>query len=455
MTVFSKAFVRNALLVSAMGMAGIAVAQSTPDPAQDSAPPPVETGFDLPANLEIFGKADPNVRKPTAIVNKAVITGTDVDQRAAMIAALNNASISGDELQRLKLQVLRLLIDETLEIQEAKKQEVEVKPEEINANLERVAKGMNRSRPDMAAFLRSKGSSEASLRRQIEGELSWQRVQRRKVEPFINVSDEEVNAIIERLKASQGAEEFEIKEIFLSATPETQQQVSARAQQIIDEIRKQTRPFEYFATNFSEATTKAQGGDLGWVRAAQLPDAMAANVQQMQVGQVAGPIDVGGGYSILWLADRRRVLTADPRDARLDLRQITIDFPTGLSREQATARASDFATAIKGLRGCGDVQGVADKIGAKIVTNDQNRVRDLPPQLQEILLKMQVGESTPPFGSPETGVRALVLCGRDDPQAAALPSADRLKSGLENDRVNRVAQRMLRDLRRDAIVEYK
>ena len=444
----STKVLRNAMLASALGLAGMAVAQTV----EDQAPPPA-AGLDLPANLQLFGKLDPNVRKPTAIVNKTVITGTDVDQRAAMIAALNDTAIQGEELQRLKLQVLRQLIDETLEVQEAKKQEIAVKPEEVNNNLERIARSLNRTRPELATFLRSRGSSEASLRRQIEGELSWQRVQRRKID--INVSDEEVASIIERLKAAQGSEEYNLKEIFLSATPEQQQQVSARAQQIIDEIRKQSRSFEYFAANFSEATTKAVGGDLGWVRAAQLPEAMGANVQAMQVGQIAGPIDVGGGYSILWLVDKRRVLTADPRDARLDLRQLTVDFAPGISREQASSKAAEFATAIKGIRGCGDVQAVATRMNAKIVTSDQNRVRDLPPQLQEILLQMQIGEATPPFGSAESGVRALVLCGRDDPAASGLPSADRLRSGLENDRVNRVAQRMLRDLRRDALIEYK
>jgi peptidyl-prolyl cis-trans isomerase SurA len=155
------------------------------------------------------------------------------------------------------------------------------------------------------------------------------------------------------------------------------------------------------------------------------------------------------------MVDKRRILTADPRDARLDLRQITVDFAPGTSREQATQKASAFAEAIRGLRGCGDVDGVASKLGAKVVTNDQNRVRDLPPQLQEILIQMQVGQSTPPFGSPETGVRALVLCGRDDPVSGQLPDANQLKSGLESDRVNRVAQRMLRDLRRDALIQYK
>ena len=51
-----------------------------------------QTGLDIPANLQIFGKLDPNVRKPTAIVNGTVITGTDVDQRVALIVAANQSS---------------------------------------------------------------------------------------------------------------------------------------------------------------------------------------------------------------------------------------------------------------------------------------------------------------------------------------------------------------------------
>lgn len=441
---------RMLAVVSAVALGGMAIAQTV---AEDAPPP--SAGLNLPSDVQLFGKLDPNVRKATAIVNKSVITGTDVDQRIAMIAALNKVEVQGDELQRLRLQVLRQLIDETIEIQEAKRREIEIKRDEIDANLNRIGSSYEMTRPQLAAFLRERGSSEASLRAQIEGELAWRRVLSRRVEPFVNVSDEEVNAILARLKASQGAEEYQLKEIFLSSTPEQQQAVAGRAQQMIDEIRKQSRSFEYFAANFSEATTRAVGGDLGWVRAAQLPDALAANAAQMQVGQIAGPVDVGGGYSILWMVDKRRVLSADPRDAKLDLRQITIDFTSGMTRDQTSAAAARFTEAVRDLKGCGDVQAVADRIGAKVVTNDQNRIRDLPPQLQDIMLRMQVGQATPTFGTPESGVRTLVLCGRDDPKAGELPSAERLKSGLETDRVNRVAMRMLRDLRRDAVIEYK
>jgi peptidyl-prolyl cis-trans isomerase SurA len=83
------------------------------------------------------------------------------------------------------------------------------------------------------------------------------------------------------------------------------------------------------------------------------------------------------------------------------------------------------------------------------------KVRDLPPALQDMLLSLQVGQATPPFGSQEEGVRVLVLCGRDDPQQANGPSFDAIQSQIEEERINRRAQIYLRDLRRDAVVDYR
>ena len=52
------------------------------------------------------------------------------------------------------------------------------------------------------------------------------------------------------------------------------------------------------------------------------------------------------------------------------------------------------------------------------------------------------------------GIRVLMLCGRDDPQAAGGPSFDELMSQMEDERINKRAQTYLRDLRRDAVIEY-
>ncbi len=446
-----KRFARTGTaLALALGITGALAAQTVTDGQQV----PSTAGLDLPANLQIFGKQDPNIRKPTAIVNDSVLTGTDVDQRVAMISALNDVKLSNEDRDRLRLQVLRSLIDESLQIQEARVNDITVTAAEITQSFNRVSGNFKKSPQEFTDYLRSVGSSDRSLKRQIEGELAWNRLLRRKVTPFVNVSDEEVQSIIERLKASQGTEEYNLREIYLSATPDREAEVRAAAVKMIEQMRGGA-PFEYFARNFSEATTRAVGGDLGWVKIAVLPPELQEATLRLDVGQIAGPIAVPGGMSLLFLTDKRQVLTADPRDARLALRQITVKFPAGTTQAQATARASEFQKVTQAIRGCGDVDRVGRDIGAEVVNNDAVRVRDLPAQLQDVMLRLQVGEATPPFGNPEDGIRSLVLCGRDDPQTASLPNAEAIQSQMEEQRVNLRAQRMLRDLRRDAVVEYR
>jgi peptidyl-prolyl cis-trans isomerase SurA len=182
---------------------------------------------------------------------------------------------------------------------------------------------------------------------------------------------------------------------------------------------------------------------------------LEAAVAQMKVGQIAGPIELPAGFSILYLADQRAVLTADARDAKLNLKQLTITFPRGTTEAQATNLAADFAKATSTMQGCGDAARVAAATGAAVVDNDTMRIMDLPPQLQTMMMALQIGQATQPFGTVEDGVRVLVLCGRDDPKEASEPSREDIENSLTENRTNLRAQRMLRDLRRDALVEYR
>ncbi|QIG81931.1 peptidylprolyl isomerase [Sphingosinithalassobacter tenebrarum] len=427
-----------------------ASAQTVPD--EDVALP--TSGLDLPSDIQLFGEANPDVRKPTAIVNDTVITGTDVDQRIAFVTTVNNFELSDDDRRQLRLQILRQLIDETLQIQAAEAAKIEIGPDQIDQYFAAYAqRNFNRTPEEMTAWLTSIGSSAASVKRQIHGEIAWQQLLRQQV--HVNVSDDEVAAWLKRLEDARGTEEYHLKEIYISSnTPERERQVSAAFQQMAEQMRNGT-PFEVLAQRYSEATTAPLGGDLGWVRAGMVPQPLAEAARNMQVGQIAGPIDVGPGYSLLYLVDKRKVLTADPSDARLSLRQMTIRFPAGTTEAQASSQVAAFAAATEEMRGCGDVAATADAIGASVVDNDSMRIRELPPQLREIVGNMQVGSSTQPFGSLDDGVSVLVLCGRDDPSEPILPSEDQVRDRIEQERTSLRAQRMLRDLRRDALIDYR
>lgn len=411
-------------------------------------------GLDLPDGLTLFGNSDPNVRRATAVINGQIITGTDVDQRLALIVAANGGDIPEAELARLRLQVLRNLIDETLQIQEAGANDISITSDEIAQTYARVAQQNNQG--DAAAFdryLKSIGSAPATLHRQIQAELAWRRLLSRNISPFVNVSDDEVQSVIDRLNENRGTTEYRLGEIYLSATPENQEEVTQNARRIAQQI-SEGGSFVAYARQFSEASTAAVGGDLGWIQPAQLPPSLAEAAVQMDQNQLVGPIPAPGGMSILYLIDKRQILTADPRDAQLSLKQISISFPSNSTQEAVQPILDNFAQSTQEIQGCGNADEAAAMLNAEVVSRDGVRLGDLPGPLQEVMSQLQIGRSTPPYGSLEEGVRVFVLCGRDDPQSAADPSFDQIQARLEDDRVSRRAQIYLRDMRRDAIIDY-
>ena len=432
----------------------LGVAIATASAAQESAPDVNSTAtLKLPENPQLFGTSLPSVVKATAIVNGEVITQTDIDQRVALLAIANGGSIPADEIDRLRQQVLSNLIDETLQIQAAKSEEIEITEADIDKTVARVAGNVKQTPEQMAAYLKSRGSSIRSIRRQIMGELAWRRLQSKKIESGISVGDEEVKAVIDKLNASKGTEEFRVGEIFISANSANEEQAAANAQKVFAALQ-QGGSFVGYARQFSEASTAAVGGDLGWVRPEQLPDQLAAAVRQMRPGQISAPIKLPGGYSIIAVQDVRKILTADPRSAVLTLKQVSVSFPKGTTRAQAEPIVGRFTEATQNIGGCGGADKLAADFHGEVVESDQVKMRDLPPALQDMMLQMQVGQATRPFGSIDEGVRVLVLCGRDvvDPTA---PSFDQVYAQLNEERVNLRSRRYLRDLRRDAVIDFR
>jgi peptidyl-prolyl cis-trans isomerase SurA len=412
-------------------------------------------GFDFPADINFLRQTDPNMRRATARVNGNIITGTDVEHRVALIVASSEVPVPPEEMERLRLQVLRNLIDETLQVQEASALEMEVTAEEVDEAYTRFAiERFERGADQMDEYLRSIGSSSRTLKRQIQGEMAWDRLLRRNVAPFVNVSTEEVTEVLNRMVAARGQFEYRIGEIYLSANATNREAVLNNANQIVAQLR-QGGSFVAYARQFSEASTASVGGDLGWIRIEQLQNAtLEAAARDMVPGQLAGPLEIPGGYSLLLLIDRRQIGMADPRDAVLSLKQISLSFAPGTPESEAQLRTDQFAAVVNQMNGCGDVDDRAAAIGAEVLANDQIAVRALPDALQTVMLELNVGQATPPFGDLQQGVRVLMLCGRDDPQQTVGPTFDEMMSTMEDERIGRRAQRYLRDLRRDAVIDY-
>ena len=110
--------------------------------------------LNLPDNPIIYGQALPPIVKATAIVNGEVITATDIEQRVALVLASSEATASPDQLQQMRQQTLRNLIDETLQIQAATREEIEITATEISETLQSVAERNGRTTQQLDEYLR-------------------------------------------------------------------------------------------------------------------------------------------------------------------------------------------------------------------------------------------------------------------------------------------------------------
>ena len=176
----------------------------------------------------------------------------------------------------------------------------------------------------------------------------------------------------------------------------------------------------------------------------------------MPPGSISNPIPVGGGYSIVAMIDKRKVLTSDPRDATLALKQISIAFKPGTSAEQAQPTVNAFAAGLKTLGGCGKVADFAAQMKAAVIDNDAVKIRDLPPALATDHAADARGR-----GDPAVRIFGGRVCAAWWSAAATIrPTPPCLRSRrwqnqITDERVNLRARRYLRDLRRDAVIDYR
>ena len=407
------------------------------------------------AEIKILGEIDPALRKAQAIVNNDVITDTDVEQRLNLVLAANGGQIDETERNRLRLQVIRNLIDEKLELQEAASKDIKMTDDEVETAYKRVAANFKKSPSEFEAYLRGAGTAPNSIKGQIRAELAWSRLLRRKVEPTVNVGDDEVQSMIAKMTASKGTEELNLRKIFLSASAENMPQVMQQASTYVGEIRAGSS-FTVYARQISEDATRNDGGAIGWVRPAQLSDAVAPIVAKLQPGEVSDPFAVPGGVEIWKLEEKRAAMSGDPGEAVLSLKQLGITFPESTSDEEAQKLVKNFQEKTQAMGGCARAEQVAKELGADVASNEAMKLKALPAALQTIMGQLKIGQATPPFGSAKDGVRVLVLCDRDDTATQAkIPTFDEVYAQMNDERVNRQAQKLLRNLRRDAIIDYR
>ena len=246
-----------------------------------------------------------SVQRIAAIVNDDVVSIFDLQTRMRVVIVSSGIRPSHGTQQRLKQQILRTLIDERLQLQEAKKRNVSISKRNIQAAMATLEKQNNIKPGKFSSFLRDKGLPESAIFARIRAQIAWGKLIRRRLVPRVTISDDEISEVLARLKERKGQTEYQVSELFLPVDNLDQESaIRKTAQRLAKELRAGAR-FAAVARQFSAAASSSTGGDLGWIQESVLNEDLASVIPKMKQGTVAGPVRTISGFQIYRLAAKR------------------------------------------------------------------------------------------------------------------------------------------------------
>jgi peptidyl-prolyl cis-trans isomerase SurA len=393
------------------------------------------------------------VERIAAVVNEDVISMSDVQARVKLMLLNGGLPDTSDTRQQVLHPSLRQLVEERLQVQEAKRLKVIVTPAEIDAAINRVAEQVRMTRPLFQKFLAEHGVPLVTLSEQARAALSWQKVVARKLRPEVQIGDDEIDAVFDRIKANAGRPEYLVAEIFLAVDqPEQEDQVRRLGDRLVEEIRRGS-PFPAVARQFSQGASKAAGGDLGWIQAGELGAEIDTALAGMRGGQLSAPVRTADGFHILLVRDQRATAggATSAAGATAELKQFVMPVPPGADRAAAAARVDQVR---RTFQGCADFDQKARAAGTPVPPDVGTvKIADMPAELGRLVLSLPIGEPSPALNGPD-GVLVVMVCSRNAPKVG-LPRREEVEQELTSNRLEMLARRYLRDLRRSAFVEYR
>ena len=263
-----------------------------------------------------------------AVVNEDVITHYDVVARLGIALSSSNVRDTPDVRRRLGSQILRTLMDERLQSQEAGRLGVRVSERELARQFEDIEKRNNLPPGGLIDFFRRNRLDIEALKEHLRVEIAWSKVLAGRVMPRVEVGVDEIDARLAERRAAVGSTEYAVSEIFLELEdPARESEVRAAAEGIVAQLRAGAS-FAALARQFSRSSSAAIGGDLGRVRAGQLDARLEGELDSLEPNGFSSPVRLEDGFYILLLRERRIVESAPAEDAgeRADIeRQLRLE----------------------------------------------------------------------------------------------------------------------------------
>lgn len=224
---------------------------------------------------------------------------------AATKVTVNGVPISDMEIaQRVKLmklegggdnrKAMNALVDEQLQIQEAKRLGITISDAQVNDAFTAVARNVKVSTDKLREILLQNGVSLDTMKQRLRAALAWQALSETAIRQRVQVSDLELEKQAASKLDAESSFDYILKEVLFISTTGNASARTGQANQYRAAFKGCDSAVQA-SLNFTDAAVR----DLGRRHATQLPDALADELARLNVGGITKPRVVENGVSML------------------------------------------------------------------------------------------------------------------------------------------------------------
>jgi peptidyl-prolyl cis-trans isomerase SurA len=301
----------------------------------------------LPPGSTRTSKPDNSVvDRVVAVVNEDVILMSEL-QEATLLYLRDSkeaAPTGAQDRERLLQKVLDRMVDHRLQVQEARRDRVEIGEDELVSVMDDFVKRNGGDRARIEEQLRAQGLSWDIVRRDIRDSLLAQKARARRIGRRAIVTEAEVDAhLAENRPKLETDLKYHSRHIAVLAQPAGSPAAWEKAKAEIDALADRARQgadFAELARAHSQDGSASSGGDLGWLKPGELDPMFEGPILKLKKGETSAPIKSANGYHLFRLEDREELTPEMVAQLRQQVRDILV-------QRKAQERLEDW---LQGLR---------------------------------------------------------------------------------------------------------
>ena len=394
-----------------------------------------------------------------ALVDEGVILQSELDIRISDLqqAAARDGRPLPPESE-IRGDVLEALIIENIQLQMAEQVSIRYDDDTINRVLTNMAENSNMSFDEYVTALEN-GGVYLQTREQVRQQMMIQELQRGMVNRRITITEQEIdNFLNSEMGREVMAPDFFIDHMVVVASgtesDDEKQQKLRFAADLIAQVEEGNNFLQVRAEASESSNFQIQSTDFGWRKAEQLPNLFSSIVVEMEEGEIAGPIEAGNGYHIIFLAGKRG--GTEQIVKQTNIRHIMLSPNEIRNEEQTIAEIQELKQRIlSGEDFAVIARQHSDDATSVVAGGDLDWVNEggMPPEFEAVIQELEENTLSEPFKSA-TGWHIAEVLGRRESDLSQQYTRSQAANSLRNRKFDLELQNWMIEIREKAFVEF-